>query len=165
MKYVKVNGDLIKKARSGEFDVIAHGCNCFCDMNNGISIFMSKYFKCNTYRLEQLKYKGDINKLGSIDFESFWLNKPRKFLDVINAYTQYEYGDNGTYVDYDALRLSMRKINKLFIGKHIGLPRIGCGGGGGEWSIVDNIYKEELTDVDVTVVMYAPDNYKRTLMI
>ncbi len=26
-----VDGDLVKMAKEGKFDVIAHGCNCFTD--------------------------------------------------------------------------------------------------------------------------------------
>ena len=35
MKIIK--GDLIKLALQGEFDVIVHGCNCFCTMGAGIA--------------------------------------------------------------------------------------------------------------------------------
>jgi O-acetyl-ADP-ribose deacetylase (regulator of RNase III) len=35
IKYV--DGDLIKLALKGEFDVIVHGCNCFCQMGAGIA--------------------------------------------------------------------------------------------------------------------------------
>lgn len=28
MRYQEVDGDLIELAKKGEFDVIAHGCNC-----------------------------------------------------------------------------------------------------------------------------------------
>ena len=30
MEYQEIEGDLIKLAQEGKFDVIAHGCNCFC---------------------------------------------------------------------------------------------------------------------------------------
>ena len=36
IKYIK--GDLIKLAQKGKFDIIAHGCNCFCTMGAGIAI-------------------------------------------------------------------------------------------------------------------------------
>ena len=31
-----LQGDLIALAQAGAFDVIAHGCNCFCTMGRGI---------------------------------------------------------------------------------------------------------------------------------
>ena len=33
----KIKGDLIKLAIKGDFDVIIHGCNCFCTMGAGIA--------------------------------------------------------------------------------------------------------------------------------
>lgn len=35
MKTIK--GDLIQLALANEFDVIIHGCNCFCTMGKGIA--------------------------------------------------------------------------------------------------------------------------------
>jgi O-acetyl-ADP-ribose deacetylase (regulator of RNase III) len=165
MGYKKINGDLIYMARAGDFEVVAHGCNCFCTMDRGVSPLLAKYFKCDKYRMEQPKYKGDINKLGTIDFESYWLPRHTTYVDVINCYTQYEYGTDKQYLDYEALTLCMRKVNKVFAGKKIGVPRIGCGGGGGEWAKVDKIFEQELTDVDVTVVMHVTNAHRKRLTL
>lgn len=32
-----INGDLLRLALGGRFDVIIHGCNCFCVMDDGIA--------------------------------------------------------------------------------------------------------------------------------
>ena len=50
----------------------------------------------------------------------------------------------------------MRKVNKIFKGKHIGLPKIGCGLAGGSWSIVSKIIRDELWECNVTIVNYKP---------
>ena len=42
--YKEVKGDLIKLTLEGEFDVIAHGCNCFCTMGSGIAVAMKNTF-------------------------------------------------------------------------------------------------------------------------
>ena len=42
MKYII--GDLIKMAESGQFDVIVHGCNCFCTMGGGIAAAIANNF-------------------------------------------------------------------------------------------------------------------------
>jgi len=39
-----VEGDLIKMALGGEFDLIVHGCNCFCTMGAGIAKTIREYF-------------------------------------------------------------------------------------------------------------------------
>ena len=82
-------------------------------------------------------------------------------LTVVNSYTQYKYGKNHSDgvqrpLDYEALTLCMRKINETFKGKHIGLPKIGCGLAGGSWDMVKKIIQKELCDCDVTVVIYKP---------
>jgi O-acetyl-ADP-ribose deacetylase (regulator of RNase III) len=48
----------------------------------------------------------------------------------------------------------MRKMNKMFAGKHIGLPQIGCGKARGDWNRVKEIIQRELKGCQVTVVIY-----------
>jgi O-acetyl-ADP-ribose deacetylase (regulator of RNase III) len=48
----------------------------------------------------------------------------------------------------------MKKMNKVFEGKHIGLPKVGAGLAGGDWSIIEKIIIKELKDFKVTVVNY-----------
>ena len=166
--YKEIEGDLIKLALEGKFDVIAHGCNCFCTMGAGIAVQMAKTFGCDKYILESKEYKGDISKLGCIDHwhentfkggVDIHLTNINSKLYVVNAYTQYHYGKNHidgkeNPIDYEALTLCMRKINYLFKGKHIGLPQIGCGLAGGDWNKVKSIIQKELKDCNVTIVIY-----------
>lgn len=173
MKFEEITGDLIQLALEGKFDVIAHGCNCFCTMGAGIAPKMAKVWGVDTYEKESFIYKGDINKLGTIDWCT---ERPKKPYYVINCYTQYKYGRNHIDGDqnplnYEALTLCMKKINHQFKGLHIGLPTIGCGLAGGIWDMfalstkeiqslpfgfkdVKQIMMEELKDMDVTVVHY-----------
>lgn len=173
MKYVE--GDLIKLAKEGIFDVITHGCNCFCTMGAGIAVPMKNNFDCDKFPLEALEYKGNINKLGTIDYQIKQIFLKQKInllgqeiestnfggfsLVVINSYTQYRYGHNhpdGDYapVDYDAITMCMRKINHIFKGKRIGLPKIGCNLAGGDWNIVSKIIERELKDMNITIINY-----------
>jgi O-acetyl-ADP-ribose deacetylase (regulator of RNase III) len=144
-KYQEIEGDLIKLALEGNFDVIAHGCNCFCTMKRGIAPQMAKAFGCDKFEME--KYTS-ILKLGDIDFQTFVLgenavwsledaknNRNEPELTVVNAYTQFNWESKNKPLDYEALTLCLRKINHTFKGKHIGLPQIGCGLAGGVWDI------------------------------
>lgn len=167
--YKEIYGNLIHMALEDEFDVITHGCNCFCTMGSGIAPLMAKAFGCDKFTLENEIYKGDYNKMGQIDFEpfTFTANGIRKSnpndifvgdvsLYVVNSYSQYYYGshpsNSGTPLDYDALRMCFRKINHTFPDKKIGLPLIGCGLAKGDWNIVSQMIKEELKDMDVVIV-------------
>lgn len=169
--YKEVEGCLIEKSLNGEFDVIAHGCNCFCTMKAGIAPQMAKTFRCDKFIKEYQAFAGNINKLGTIDYRNFGKNRLTseiynleyildvdmsfKPFQVVNAYTQYEPGSN---LDYEALTLCLRKINHIFKGKHIGLPGfIGAGLAGGDISRIREIIRKELSDCETTVV-FLPQN-------
>lgn len=170
-----IEGNLIKLALDGNFDVIGHGCNCFCTMGAGIAVQMKKTFGCDQFPME-LTGRGDFNKLGLIDYQPFDLgtndngNKvaERDYathtnrendLVVVNMYTQYNYGTNhwdGVYApfDQDAFVLCMKKVNKIFKNKKIGLPLIGGGLAGGDPETIISIMKDKLKDCNVTLVLY-----------
>lgn len=178
MDYKEIKGDLIKLALMGEFDVIAHGCNCHCTMGAGIAPQMAQTFGCDKYSLESYSYKGNHNKLGCISIGSFYTKKKEPVIAyytdkkndkllkagykrhrAVNCYTQYNYGMNHEDgvtrpLDYEALTLCMRKIAYRFKGQHIGLPQIGCGLAGGDWAKVSEIITRELKECKVTVVIF-----------
>jgi O-acetyl-ADP-ribose deacetylase (regulator of RNase III) len=164
MKFNYIEGDLIKLAKEGKFDVITHGCNCLSTMGAGIAPQMAKAFGCDKFEMELIG--PDINKLGNIDYqtmvlgenavwslEDFKNNRNEPELIVINSYTQYHYGGQKP-LDYEALTLCLRKINHQFKGKHIGLPKIGAGLAGGNWNRIEHIIQTELKDMEVSVVIY-----------
>ena len=59
MKLIK--GDLIQLAKNGEFDVIIHGCNCFCTMGAGIAKTIKDIFP-EAYKADLNTKKGDRSK-------------------------------------------------------------------------------------------------------
>jgi O-acetyl-ADP-ribose deacetylase (regulator of RNase III) len=191
--YQEIYGDLIELAKQGKFDVIAHGCNCFCTMGAGIAVPMKLAFGCDKFDLEltkELRYdedsgeeyevatnnKGNINKLGCIDYEHkyLWFKHPMlkdgeasivmnhktvgqenvKDLIVVNAYTQYHWNRDTKPFDYEAFTLCMRKMNHTFKGMHIGLPQIGSHLAGGDWELIKVIIQKELKHCDVTIVIF-----------
>lgn len=160
MKVNEIKGDLITLAEDGMFDVIAQGNNCFCAQKSGLAPQMVKAFNTDTFPMEDEDRVGDINKLGQIDFQHFYvatlsLPEPKK-LAVVNCYTQYgtKRLDNQTPIDYEALTLCLRKINSIFKGKHVGLPFIGAGLAGGDWVRIKQIILDELVDCELTIVEY-----------
>ena len=73
--------------------------------------------------------------------------------------TPYHYDQNhkdcvNISLGYEALTRYLRKTNRTFKGKHIGLPKIGCGLVGGDWTRVKQIIQNELKDCNVTIVNY-----------
>ncbi len=169
--YQEINGNLITMALEGHFDVIVHGCNTFCIQGAGIAPQMNKAFGTLQFPLEDIQYRGNINKLGQIDWELFAFDEfgiiskytpnltydeNQQFLCVVNAYTQYDIKPTYSDIpfDYEAFTLCMRKLNHVFKGNHIGLPQIGSGLAQGDWDRIKQIIQDELTKCQVTVVIY-----------
>ncbi|HEY0008059.1 MAG TPA: hypothetical protein VGB55_05000 [Tepidisphaeraceae bacterium] len=148
-----VQGDLIKLALDGAFDIIVHGCNCFNAMHAGVARQVAHSFP-EAQEADNATKKGDKAKLGTITVAV--IPRAEKSVAVVNAYTQYDYGCGGVYVDYDAVRKVMKEIKFRFAGERIGYPKIGAGLAGGNWEKIAKIIDEELQGEDHTLVEYAP---------
>lgn len=148
-------GDLIHLAEAGRFDLIAHGCNCFCTMGAGIAKGIRSTFP-EAYEADLATTKGDRAKLGTCSEAE--VVRDGRLLVVVNAYTQYDYRGGGTKVDYEAVRSCMRWIKAHHSGKRIGLPKIGAGLAGGDWDRIAAIIEEELEGEAVTIVEFKPAN-------
>lgn len=147
-----IQGDLIKLATDGKFDVIIHGCNCQCDMGAGIAKVIRDAFP-KAFEADCQTKVGDHDKLGNITQAIISINNHK--LTIVNGYTQYHWKGNGVLVDYDALRSVMKKVKEKFSGKRIGYPKIGAGLAGGDWNIISQIIDEELYGEDQTLVEFS----------
>ena len=145
-----ISGDLIQLAENGQFDLIAHGCNCFCTMGAGIV----KEVVPAAFEADEATQRGDRSKLGTCSFAEIVLGGSS--LIVVNAYTQFDWRGRGPKVDYAAVRSCMGWIKKHYPGKKIGLPKIGAGLAGGDWPTIVAIIEEELAGEDVTLVEFKP---------
>ncbi len=148
MKIVK--GDLVSLALAGEFEVIIHGCNCFCTMGAGIARAIKENFP-EAFAADCLTAEGDRGKLGT--FSSAFICRNNLELTIVNAYTQFHWGGPGIKVDYEALRSIIQSIKQSYHGKRIGYPKIGAGLAGGDWQIIAPIIDEELNGEDHTLVI------------
>lgn len=158
-----VKGDLIELANAGNFDIIVHGCNCFCRMKSGVAKEIAKHFPNNV--LCDLRTKeGDINKLGTyqvVEYKKIYIpyNHINPVLDiktfdlkVINAYTQFHYGYDGKkYFSDDSFKKICRDLDREFSGKIIGMPWIGCGLGGSSKEEVLKILKDTMKNCYIVI--------------
>ncbi|NRB52039.1 MAG: macro domain-containing protein [Saprospiraceae bacterium] len=146
-------GDLIQLALAGEFDVIIHGCNCFCTMGAGIALSIKRTFP-EAYQADLATESGDRSKLGTIS----WATQIRegKELIIVNGYTQYNWRGKGVKVEYDAVDSVFKLVKEKFGGKRIGYPAIGAGLAGGDWQKIEAIIREALAGEDHTFVKYKP---------
>ncbi|EFO63244.1 Phosphatase similar to the C-terminal domain of histone macroH2A1 [Giardia lamblia P15] len=153
-------GDLLDYAAEGYFDVIVHGCNCFCTMSGGIAASISSRFP-TALEVDGETARGDKNKLGSYTSVTITIDSTTKttrttFI-IVNAYTQYMYRPTREVLvpcDYDAIDKVMIRINQDFAGKSIGLPQLGAGLAGGDWKTIEKIIKKRLHSCDVTIVLF-----------
>ncbi len=148
-----VDGDLIKLAEAGEFDVIIHGCNCFGKMGAGIAKAIRSSFP-EAAAADQKTPKGDRTKLGTISIAEIHRNGHR--LTVINAYTQFHWQGPGRLVDYNAIRSVMQTVKIDYSGQRIAYPRIGAGLARGNWEVIKKIITKELKHENHTLVNYSP---------
>jgi len=147
IKYLK--GDLVEALKSGEVQVIAHSCNCFNTMGSGVALAIKKSFP-EAYAADCRTVKGDKEKLGDMSIAVTDFGK------VFNLYGQYNYGKDGKqYTDYTALDSALFHMSGFlafldFEGS-IGLPKIGAGIGGGDWGVIEEIIKDNLSRWEVNV--------------
>jgi len=149
------DGDLINIALNGDFDVIIHGCNCFCKMRNGIAKQIANTFP-DAEKMDSLTTIGDRAKLGQVTTSTFFNYNLNTFV-IVNAYTQYGINRDGSELSYPAIRSCFKEVKRLFSGLRIGYPKIGAGLAGGDWNIVSKIIDEELEGEDHTLVIFNPE--------
>lgn len=151
-----INGDLVSMALDGEFDAIAHGCNCACTMGSGIAARIRetwpRVYSADLTTLEMPKEE----KIGTFTKARVNNNVGGKLL-VYNLYTQQRFG-SGLQVNYAAIRCSF--LNMMLdlseIPCNIGIPLIGAGRGGGDWNIIYRIIDSVVSSFPhtVTIIQY-----------
>lgn len=145
-----ITGDLLALARTGRFDLIVHGCNCFCSMEAGIARTIAQRFP-SAYQADRATARGDRAKLGT--YSSARIESPRGDFVVVNAYTQFHYAGPGPQVDYLAIEQVMRRLAADFDGQRIGYPKLGAGLAGGDWPRIAVIIAEALVGQDHALVV------------
>lgn len=151
-----IQGDLVEMFDQGEFDAIVHGCNCFNRMRSGIAKSITERWPEVSKADEQTKI-GCISKLGTVHYVAVE-RSCGKIGFVINAYTQYNYGNDGKrYVDYCAVKQVFEKINYSYTyraNKRIAIPMIGAGLAGGNWRTIVDAIEYATPDINITIVEF-----------
>lgn len=178
-KFRIVKGDLLLMAEAGQFDAIAHGCNCYNAMAAGIAHSIANKWP-QVQAADNATTKGDKSKMGSFSKESV-PNIRGEFFTVYNLYTQHKPGPDARYfmlrTSLEAMItelieevLRLRKQNQIDTQDgptpiEIGLPYIGAGIGGldakqVESHIVDILKRPMIIRDDVEVCITLVDYLK-----
>lgn len=160
LKYV--TGDLIQMVQVGEFDIIIHGANIHNVMGSGIAAGIRTHLPA-MWGADQATTAGDIRKLGHfsvaqlVEYETRTGNPSIDRPFGINLYTQATIGAPGNNVDYEALERGLFGINMMFsqypVQPKFGIPKIGAGLGGGDWTIIEEIINS-IGFADITCVEF-----------
>lgn len=149
-----VKGDIFES----DVDIIVHQVNCCGTMGAGIAKQIRNRFPntfanyrklCESTRPEHL--------IGHNLYTAEMLDERRVI--VANIFGQNGFGRSRLFTDYDALNQCFARLAKDALSlktrglpNKIGIPyKIGCGLGGGDWSIVSEIISCHLSDLDVTI--------------
>jgi O-acetyl-ADP-ribose deacetylase (regulator of RNase III) len=136
-----------------EYDAIAHGVNCLGVMSAGFAKqFKAKFpLSFTAYRKLCLsRYSNDL--VGTNQLACNYSGT-----DVWNLFTQETYGP-GMRISYDAINSCFDKFFSYYelLDRPvlIAIPKIGAGLGGGDWSKIEEIIKENLKkypNIELTV--------------
>lgn len=172
-----VEGDLIKMALQGEFEIIAHGANCMATMGAGIARTIASTFPIvEVVDLQKFKSAKSIKEALIGDMSSIFVTTymkggehtplpDRRNVCVFNLYTQLTPGPCFEIVAYQSALTKMMEYmttNEEEFSKgrmRIGLPLIGCGLGGGNFEEVYAMTAKVLKGHDITFV-YLPSDRK-----
>lgn len=144
-----MKGDLVEFFKKGEFDAIAHGCNCFHTMGAGIAKQIAKEFPRALDVDQNTTGYGDFKKLGG------YSSVITEFGTIYNAYTQLYPGREDEDRLYVAIQDAFTWINKdNGNGLVLGIPKIGAGLAGGNWGTIEGIIDRVSTKLSIVVVEF-----------
>lgn len=153
-------GNLIDAAMSDDLNVIAHCCNCFNAMKSGIAPKIATAFP-GAFDVDQATVRGAKNKLGDMTY-SYDLTYNTLVFNLYGQYGFWKRRKGEMDLDYEALNSSLHKMSALLHSRcrildmecsefKVGLPKIGAGLAGGDWSIISEMVERHLGWFDTTI--------------
>jgi O-acetyl-ADP-ribose deacetylase (regulator of RNase III) len=134
-----IQGDITET----ELTHIAQGVNCQNTMGSGVAkalytkwpeVKVEYHGFCGTTPPQMLL--GQTHRVVTVDWKVIW-----------NCFTQLEYGYDGKkYVNYAAVSKVMTHLSNTIIGSQLAIPKIGCGLAGGNWTFMEQLINDTVTD-------------------
>ena len=160
---MNARGDIVVMADTGALDFLIHGCNCQSVMGAGLArALREKWWEVFQADVQFSVTHTPSEKLGRY---SEAIIPPNKLtmgnypLTIINAYTQLDFGRSGKrYLSYDAVDEAFSAFTSYYSTEldspecRVGIPRIGGGLGGANWSIVRTIIEENFKGLAATLI-------------
>ena len=167
IKHIK--GDILAASNIDRFVAICHQVNCKGVMGAGLAkqikdrypMVYSLYKKVcfnRSFNPPEMDKSPLLGKIQILYPEKGNLNPDDYHFCIVNCFGQDGYSSNSVQTDYVAVKECFRKINEMFSGKRVALPyKFGCGLAGGDWDKVYSLIEKELTDCDVEIWEYNPE--------
>ena len=134
-----------------EVDAIVNPVNCDGIMGKGLALEFRNHFPDNYRKYVKACKKGDID-IGIL-FVTF---DQREYPYIVNFPTKLHWKDPSRLDYIDAALGSLVRWMKRESIKSIAIPKLGCGQGRLEWSIVRDLMEKHLKPLeDVTCVIYG----------
>lgn len=155
LKHVK--GNLIDLAEAGQFNMVVHGCNCFCKMGGGIAKEIRQRYP-EVAECDEETYCGDYEKLGN--YSQCVVNRNGVHFTFVNAYTQFNISTGQDVFEYAAFELILKKLAHDYPTRNFGFPYIGMGLAGGDKTCIMEMLENFATQITktggtVTLVEFA----------
>lgn len=141
-----VDEDFVQLAKNGDIGVLVHICDCFSRPISKISEIIEKEFEYSTIDLEDGKNFGSIDKLGRLGEKTVTAYGDPFFL--VGMYAHYNADEPSMYgikVDYDVLRVCLRKVGMQYTGGIICIPYDMSANDGPKLSIFVDMINDELS--------------------
>lgn len=152
IKYI--TGNILTPNTTSQSVLVCHQVNCRGVMGAGLAKQVRQKYPGTyaAYKEKCAEIKQGRGGLGDVQFCDY-LSQSGYIL--ANIFGQDGYGRNKQYTDYAALRKAFAHIAHAFPNATIRIPyKMGCGLGGGEWSIVEQIIEETLVANGVSVEIW-----------
>jgi len=139
-----------------DIGAFVHQANCHTTMGSGIALQIKNKYP-ELYVADCKTQRGDKSKLGTFS----WTKCSNGQIGY-NLYSQFHYGRDKRYTDYNAMCDGLKSIrdHALSIGiTKLGLPKnMGCTLAGGSWPIVRAIIEDVFANspIDIYICNYTP---------
>lgn len=137
-----------------DYDMVLIGTNVYCTLSQGVQREIALNYPYVRELNLSTKY-GDISKMGTL-IECKKENEPLILLLFICRGYPCKKVNGDDYLSYESLEKCLRLVNVMYKGKNIACPLLGCSrfDGNGNKEKVLKIFRETLTDVDITIYDY-----------
>lgn len=148
-------GNLFDFIYEGKYDIVLQGCNCFCKMDDGISLQFAQNFP-EVLLADMKTTPKDKSKLGTII--SIPIERFDKKFTIFNCYTQFAFAGYDIeifdYFDYEAFEKILKNLEKYNQSIRFGMPLIGSGHAGGDVDRILALIEKYLSKHNIEIALY-----------